>query len=345
MSERRVRWGILSTANIGRRALVPAIRTSGNGELVAVASREHERARAFATENGVSRHHGSYQALLDDPEVDAVYLPLPNSMHREWTIRAAEAGKHVLCEKPLALDADECLEMHDAAESRGVRLMEAFMYRFHPRTRLMADRIRAGAVGELRVIRSAFTFPLDRPHDIRFDRALGGGSLMDVGCYCVNLSRTLADAEPLAVRATARWTGGYMGGGPGTAVDDEMAGVLHFPGGVTALFDCALTMARTEFAEVAGTDGRLRMESAFAPGTQEVALREFSGRAGAVEHRIPGVDEYRLMVEHFGECVLEDRPPRYSAREAAANMRVISALYRSAINGGAVVELDSAGPM
>lgn len=340
MSERRVRWGVLSTANIGRWAVNPAIRASANGELVAVASRDGERARAFAAEHGIPRYHDSYRALVEDPAVDALYIPLPNSMHSEWAIRAAEAGKHVLCEKPLALDAGECLEMHDAAESRGVKLMEAFMYRFHPRARRMVEMVRQGAVGELRVIRSAFTFKLTRPDNIRLNRELGGGSLMDVGCYCVNVSRTLAGTEPVAVQATARWTEGFMDGGAGTAVDDEMTGILHFPRGVTAHFDCALTMERCEFAEAAGTEGVLRMESAFLPGTGDVVLREERGRGDPLTHGIPGADEYRLMVEHFADCVLYDRPVRYSALEAAANMRVITALYRSAAKGGAVVEVD-----
>lgn len=216
------------------------------------------------------------------------------------------------------------------------------MYRFHPRTRRMVELVRQGSIGELRVVRSAFTFRLTRPDNIRLSRELGGGSLMDVGCYCVNVSRTLTGTEPVAVQATARWTEGYMDGGSGTAVDDEMAAILHFPGGVTAHFDCALTMERCEFAEAAGTGGVLRMESAFLPGTGDVVLREDRGREEGVEHLISGADEYRLMVEHFADCVLHDRPPRYPAPEAAANMRVITALYRSSVKGGAVVEVEEA---
>lgn len=322
MNDRRIRWGVISTANIGRAAVNPAIQASSNGELVAVASRTGARATAFAAEHGISRAYNSYEALLGDEDIDAVYIPLPNSMHREWTIRAAEAGKHVLCEKPLALDAEECEQMAAAADDAGVKLMEAFMYRFHPRTERVVEMLRKGAIGEPRTVRSAFTFRLRSDDDIRLDPDLGGGALMDVGCYCVNVSRTLAGEEPESVQAVAHWTE--------RGVDDLLAGMLRFPGGLVAHFDCALTLERSEAYEVGGTDASLRVESAFLPGTGDVEILEGRGRDGVTHHEIDGVDEYRLMVEHFADCVLDDREPRYPASEAAANMRVIEALYSSA---------------
>ncbi len=331
MTERRVRWGVISTANIGRAAVNPAIQASRNGELVAVASRDAERARDFAAAHGIARHFGSYEALLDDPDLDAVYVPLPNSLHRPWTVRAAERGKHVLCEKPLALDAAECREMAAAAEANGVKLMEAFMYRLHPRTERVVEMAGSGAVGEVRAVRSAFTFRLTRPDNIRLNAALGGGALMDVGCYCVNVSRTVLGAEPESVQATAGWAE--------SGVDSELAGMMRFPGGAVAHFDCALTMERCEYYEVAGTDGYLRVPDAFLPGTGDVKIEEYGGRAARSEHAVAGDDEYRLMVEHFADCVLYDRPVRYPPAEAASNMRVIEALYRSARAGGSVVSL------
>lgn len=336
MSEdrKRVRWGVLSTANIGRAAVNPAIQASTNGELVAVASRDPARASAFAEEHGIPVAHGSYEALLDDERIDAVYVPLPNSLHREWTIRAARAGKHVLCEKPLALDAAECEEMAVVAEEHGVRLMEAFMYRFHPRTERVVAMVRSGEIGEPKAIRSAFTFRLRSRDNIRLVAELGGGALMDVGCYCVNVSRTLAGREPEVVQATAEW-------GP-TGVDEALAGMMRFPGGLVAHFDCALTMERCEAYEVAGTDGWLRLDASFLPGTADVEIVERRGREGERRHAVSGDDEYRLMVEHFADCVLHDRSPRYPAREAAANMRVIEALYRSARAGGAPAEVRRA---
>lgn len=329
MTDQSLRWGVLSTANIGRAAVNPAIQASSNGALVAVASRNEERARAFAEQGSIPRWHGSYENLVNDPEVDALYIPLPNSLHREWTVRAAEAGKHVLCEKPLALNADECREMQAAADANGVKLMEAFMYRFHPRTERVVEMIGSGAVGELRTVRSAFTFRLTKPGNIRMDPALGGGALMDVGCYCVNVSRTMVGAEPVEAQAWATWAS--------SGVDAELTGVLLFDNGVTAHFDCALTMERAEFYEVAGTDGLLRVPSAFLPGADDAPIHEQRGREGEHTHSVPGADEYRIMVERFAESALQDTPVPYPAGEAAANMLAIEALYRSAREGGTPV--------
>jgi D-xylose 1-dehydrogenase (NADP+, D-xylono-1,5-lactone-forming) len=334
MTHGKLRWGVLGTANIGRAAVNPAIQASTNGELVAVASRDPERAREFAEKASIPRWHGGYDALLEDGEVDALYIPLPNSLHREWSIRAAEAGKHVLCEKPLAVTAGQCREMAAAADANGVKLMEAFMYRFHPRTRAVVDMVRGGGLGEVRAIRSAFTFRLTRPDNIRLDAALGGGALMDVGCYCVNVTRTMAGAEPVEAQAWATW-------GP-TGVDVELTGALRFETGLTAHFDCALTMERSEFYEVAGTDAWVRVPSAFLPGTADAPIEERRGRAEAIAHVVPGVDEYRVMVEEFADSVLHDRAVAYPAEEAARNMLVIEALYGSAHAGGAPVRV--AGP-
>jgi predicted dehydrogenase len=312
-------------------AVNPAIKASRNGALLAVASRSAHAARSFAEAEGIPRWHESYESLLADDGIDAVYNPLPNSLHREWTIRAADAGKHILCEKPLALNAAECREMEAAAQANGVRLMEAFMYRFHPRTERVRQMVRDGVIGDLRSIRSTFTFRLTKPDNIRWDAALGGGALMDVGCYCVNVSRTMAGAEPVEVSARANWRS------PG--VDQEMVGTLVFPGGVMAHFDCALTMERCEGYEVAGTDGHLKVPASFLPGTDDVVIEEHRGRSDVTLHAVEGADEYQLMVEHFSDCILNDRPLRYPSEEAAQNMAAIEALYESARRGGEVVEL------
>ncbi len=331
MRDTTLRWGVLSTANIGRAAVNPAIQASRNGSLVAVASRTDAPARDFADKWGIPRHYGSYQELLDDPEIDAVYNPLPNSLHLEWTVRAAQAGKHVLCEKPLALNEAECREMATAAAANGVKLLEAFTYRFHPRTQKVLEMVRAGDIGDLRVIRSSFTFRLTQPENIRLNPDLGGGALMDVGCYCVNVSRTMAGAEPEQVQATANWTD--------RGVDEEMAGTLRFPGGVLAHFDCSLTMERNEVYEVAGTEGHLQVPSSFLPGKEDASILHHRGRSGTTTVVVPGADEYQLMVEHFADCVLGGHPLEYTADEAALNMRTIEALYRSARDGGVPVEL------
>lgn len=331
MKEGRVRWGVISTARIGRNAVNPAIQASKNGELLAVASRDAESARVFAGKNGIPRSYGSYEDLLADPEIDAVYIPLPNGLHLEWTRRAAEAGKHVLCEKPLALNEAECGEIAEVAESQGVQVMEAFMYRFHPRVSRVVERIRNGDIGDLRVIRSSFTFPLTRPKDIRWSPDLGGGALMDVGCYCVNISRTLAGAEPVEVQATANWTDG--------GVDEVMVALMRFPNDVLAHFDCSLTMERNQACEVAGTKGQLILPLAFSPGEKDAPIRHLWGRNGEETEIVPAVNQYREMVEHFSEAVLKKEELRYPVTEAAQNMRTIDALHRSARENGRPVVL------
>ena len=317
-----LRWGIVSTAKIGRNAVIPAIHASGNGELVGVASRDADRAREFAAETSIPNHYGSYEALLDADDVDAVYIPLPNSLHHEWTIKSAEAGKHVLCEKPLGLTAAECVEMDAAARENGVKLMEAFMYRFHPRTERVIELVRGGAIGPLRALRASFTFRLTESGNIRLDPELGGGALMDVGCYCVNIARTLAGAEPVEVQALAHWSD--------SGVDEQMAGTLRFEDGLLAQIDCALSLERRQCYTAAGPDGYLDVEAAYVPGTGETTIEEQRGRGAKTTHAIDGADQYQVMVEHFADCVAHDRDVRYPAMEAAANMRVIEALYASA---------------
>jgi predicted dehydrogenase len=322
----KIRWGILSTANIGRRAVTPAIRASENGVLMAVASRDANKATEYAGQFGIPRSYASYGELLADPEVDAIYNPLPNSLHREWTIRALEAGKHVLCEKPLSLDAAECVEMFEAAKQNDRILMEAFMYRFHPRMHRMLELLASRPLGDVKLIRSAFTFPVLDPSNIRLQPELGGGALMDVGCYCVNVSRTLLGREPVEAQAFE------VQGGAG--VDVELIGVLRFEGDVFAQFHCAMNTFRQEFVEVVGSEGRLRLDSAFLPGTADAVIQLDRQGEGKTEVVVPGAEQYRLMVEHFAECALKGTEPRYGLDDAAANMAAITALYESARDGG-----------
>lgn len=330
----KVRWGILSTANIGRAALVPAIQSSTNSEIVAVASRDTDRALGYATRFGIPNSYGTYDALLADTAVDAVYIPLPNALHAPWVLRALDAGKHVLCEKPLGVSAAECEEMADLADSRRLKLMEAFMYRFHPQIEAALTLLENGAVGEMQHMHAAFTFRLTRPDNIRFQPDLGGGSLMDVGCYCVNVFRTFANEEPVEAQAFARW---HING-----VDEQMAGTLRFASGITAQFDCALNLARRETFVAAGTEGTLELPRAFLPGTNNTVVTLRRGYSDENQRTIAGVDEYKLMVEHFADCVLTNTSPLFDAREAAGNMRAIEALYRSAAANGAPVPVPPA---
>jgi len=325
----RVRWGVLSTARIGRKAVAPAIARSSNGTLLAIASRDAGLAVATAAELGAPRAYGSYDDLLADPDVDAVYVPLPNSQHAAWTIRAAEAGKHVLCEKPLAMSSAECDAMRAAAGAHGVVLMEAFMYRFHPRFEQLLARVQAGELGALRYVQASFSFTVSDPADIRLRRDLGGGSLMDVGCYAVNVARTLMGAEPVEAQALARWTPG--------GVDEQLAGTLRFDGDRVAQVTGSLAAARSEDVLVVGELGTARLRHAFVPVPGPVGLELHRPPAPPEVIGFEPVDSYQRMVEHVAACVLEGRRPRYDAVEAAANLRTIEALYGSARAGGRVV--------
>lgn len=318
-------WGVLGVANIARRAVIPAIQRSRNGRLVAIASRAPSRAEAAARELGIPRAHGSYEALLGDPDVQAVYIPLPNSLHRAWTVRCAEAGKHVLCEKPLALSPGECEEMIAACRQHRVTLMEAFMYRFHPRTERVARLAREGALGEIRLLRAAFTFQVREPRaNIRLRPDLGGGALYDVGCYTVNVSRMIL-GEPVEVFACGR-IGEY-------GVDEQVGAMLRFDNGRFALVDCALTLPRREEYEVVGTEGHLRVPNAFLPGTADAEIHITRGSERST-HTVPGSEQYQRMVEHFGDAVASGSPPSFPPDDAVRNVQVIGALLRSLRSGG-----------
>ena len=332
----KLRFGVLSTANIGRNQVNPAIQASRNAELLAVASRDLDRARDFAARSSIPRYYDSYQGLLDDPDIEAVYIPLPNSMHREWTIRAAERGKHILCEKPLATSAADCREMQAAADANRVTLMEAFMYRVHPRTRKLLELARGGAAGEIRVIRSAFTFKLVRPDNIRFFPELGGGCLYDLGCYCVDASRLLAGSEPVEAQAFAQWND--------KGVDTELTGTLRFESGAIAHFDCSFMMERREFVEAAGVDGAIASPSGtFVNSTDEAEVIEYRGREPQIVHSVPGDNHYKLMVEHFADVVRGAVTLRYGIAESIGNLNAIEALYESARASGKPVPVARDG--
>src|SRR5438045_3746215 len=245
-----VKWGILSTADINRK-LIPGARESPKVELLAVASRDHGRADAFAREWQIERAYGSYEELLEDPEVEAVYIPLPNTLHREWSIRAVEAGKHVLCEKPFSRHVEDVEAAFDAAERNGRLLSEAFMYRHNPQTARLAELVRDGAIGELRLIRSAFSYVLYDYDNIRLRTDVEGGALMDVGCYNVSGSRLLG-GEPERVQGEA-WFGP-------SGTDWVFAGTMRFPNDVIALFDCGTAMPERDELEAIGSEGSIFMD-------------------------------------------------------------------------------------
>jgi predicted dehydrogenase len=318
-----LRWGILSTARIAER-IVNGAKTAEDVELVAVGSRDGARAQAFAEQHGIPRTHGSYEALLDDPDVDAVYIPLPNSMHVDWSIKALEAGKHVLCEKPLSRHPADVEAAFDAAERAGRVLMEAFMWRFHPQTEALARLVREGAIGELRYVRTAFGFDLPVGPNVRWLGNLEGGALMDVGCYCISGLRLLC-GEPERVSAELV-TGGED-------VDGRFAAVLRFPGDVLGTFDCGMDVARRAAIEVVGREARLyAVDPWIAPSTILV------DRPGHEPERleIERTDPYARELEEVSAAARDGHTPRLGREDALGQARTIDALYRAADEGRTV---------
>ena len=318
----KVRWGILSTANIGRR-VIPAIHASRNGAVAAVGSRSLASAQAFASEQNIPRAHGSYEALLEDAEIDAIYIPLPNSMHAEWSIKCAAAGIPTLCEKPFASDAPQAQSIVDAFGERGVLLAEAFMYRFHPQHAKVKEILAAGGIGDLQTVSAAFTFPINDAANIRLSKPLAGGALMDVGCYCVNLMRFMTGEEPTLVKAVARF-------GDETGVDEALAGAVLFPSGVVGHLECGLRAQRQHSYTLKGTRGIISVPTSFVPDKRaETIVQHWQGDDYS-EHGIAAIDHYQLMVEDFADALLLGRAPRFPASDAVANMRVVDALLDSA---------------
>ena len=318
-----MRLGILSTADINRK-VIPGAHASEKIELVAVASREQARADEYARTWEIPRAHGSYEALLEDADVEAVYIPLPNTMHREWSIRALEAGKNVLCEKPFSRRAADVEAAFDAAERAGLLLTEAFMYRHNPQTAKLLELVRGGAIGELRVVRTAFSYALYDADNIRLRTDVEGGSLMDVGCYCVSGARLLA-GEPESVFGQA-----YLGP---TGTDWVFSGALRFPGDVHALFDCGTCLAERDELEAIGTEGSLFLDDPWHCLEPVLELR----RNGEVERiELEPVDSYRLELENLADAAAGRAPLLLGRDDAVGQARAIEALFRSADEGAVV---------
>ena len=319
-----MRWGLLSTANINR-AILEGARGTDEATVVAVASRDRSRAEQYAREHGLERAHGSYEALLEDPEVDAVYVSLPNSLHVPWSIRALEAGKHVLCEKPLTRRAAEAEEAFAAAERAGRLLAEAFMWRHHPQTLRLRELLDEGVIGRLRLVRASFSFPLRDPEDIRLNGELDGGALMDVGCYCVSGSRLVAGAEPERVSAE------QVIGGKG--VDIALSATLRFPDDVLAQFDCGLAVEDRFGLEAIGEEGSLYVADPWHGRSPGIVLT----RGGEDETiAIADANPYSHELENFARAARGEEPPRLGVEDALAQARVIEALYASAESGSSV---------
>jgi len=327
-----LRWGILSTADIGRGKVIPGLLKADRCEVVAIGSRDGAAARRVADQFGIERAHGSYEALLADPGVDVVYIPLPNHMHAEWTIAAARAGKHVLCEKPLTLNVADAERVIDACEREGVRLMEGFMYRLHPSWIAVRDLVASGRIGKLRTIQSWFSYYNDDPANIRNQAEAGGGAMWDIGCYTVNLSRMLFDGEPETVEASIERD-------PASGVDVLASAVLGFGDGI-ASFTVSTRVETDQRVHIYGTDGRISIGIPFnIPPDRPTEVFVTAGGAPPVSPAtevltFPTTDPYTAEAERFAAAILDGLPTPIPPADATGNIRVIERIFAAADRAG-----------
>ena len=320
-----LRWGLISTARINR-ALIKPLRASERNTLVAVASRSEEKAQSYAAEWEIPRAFGSYQAMLDDPEIDVVYNSLPNHLHTEWTIKALKAGKHVLCEKPLAISLAEVDAMRSAVVEGGNVLAEAFMYRHHPQTLKVKELVDSGEIGTVRLIKGAFTFTLTNPGDVRLYPEMGGGSLWDVGCYPISYARFILGSEPIEA------FGWQLTGESG--IDEVFAGQLRFIDDVFVQFDCGFRSLSRSRLLVVGSKGTLSVSTPFKPEINEEIKIFGEDEVQTIE--IPGQELYIGEVEDMADAILLGKPPRISLEDSRSNVAAILALLRSAQEGSPI---------
>ena len=321
-------WGILGTGRIARK-FASAVAASASEQVAAVASRDATKAELFANEFSLTRAYGSYEALLADPEVACIYNALPNALHAEWSIAAVKAGKHVLCEKPIASSAAEAVSMFAAAREQGVWLMEAFRDRFHPQTQLVQQLLASGAIGELRLVQSGFSFSVADPQNVRLSAELAGGGLMDVGCYPVNFVRMVLGQAPVRVGALASWSP--------SGVDISMAATLEYPAGLLATITCGLVAARHQFARIVGSQGFIEVDEPFTlPTDRPTTVRLYRGISDAQVEQfdIPPANHFQLEAEGLSRLVAAGHGdhglPQMPLNETLDNMATIEALLVSA---------------
>ncbi|HWM86780.1 MAG TPA: Gfo/Idh/MocA family oxidoreductase [Kofleriaceae bacterium] len=327
--ERKIRWGIISTALIATAKVIPGMQRSRRGTVDAIASRDAERARRVAAELGIARSYGSYEALLADPDIDAVYNPLPNNLHVDWTIAAASAGKHVLCEKPLGMDAEDAARLRAAAGER--HIMEAFMVRFHPQWLRTRELVRAGRIGELRLIHVAFSYDNRDPDNIRNRPETGGGALLDIGCYGIVSGRFCFEAEPQRVMSLIERD-------PTFGTDRLSSVVADFGGGRRLVFTVSTQIAPHQRVLLAGTGGQIEIMVPFnAPQMEETRIRIDDGSqlggGSAVEEVFPPVDQYAEEADAFARAVLGETALPYGVEDGIRNMQILDAIVRSERSG------------
>ncbi len=315
-----MRFGILGAARIAARALVPGIQNSSNAELVAVAARDGARAQAFATEHSIPVALEGYQALLERDDIDAIYNPLPNDGHSPWSIKALEAGKHVLCEKPVGMNAIEAANMLEVSKRTGKTLMEAFMWRFHPQVARAKEIMDSGVLGDIKLIRTGFSFFLTDAGDIRWVKSMGGGGLLDLGCYNVNATRYFAGREPISVYGVGDYSG--------TDVDLHFAGILEFGEGLRGVMECSFGQPGRQHLEIVGTKGTLEIDKFVLP---ENNIGEI--RVNGVAEKTVAADKYQLMVEQFVRAARGEEALAYPMENSILQMKVLDALAQSARTG------------
>jgi predicted dehydrogenase len=326
-----VNWGIISTALIGTEKVIPAMQKSKHCRIQAIASRDLALAKKWAKELGIPKAYGSYEELLADREIEAVYNPLPNHLHVPWSIKAAEAGKHVLCEKPIALDAKEAEQLVAARNRTGKLITEAFMVRSHPQWLRARELVRQGKIGELRAVQGLFTYFLTDPENVRNKADIGGGGLYDIGCYPIVTSRFLFGAEPTRVV-------GLIERDPVLEIDRLASAILDFPSG-QASFMCSTQLVPYQRMQILGTKGRIEVEIPFnAPPDKPCRIfvddGSALGDASAKEEAFPVCDQYGIQGDLFSEAIRSGKPPEFPLENAVQNMRIIDAIFRSAKAGG-----------
>jgi len=324
---RKIKWGILSTAKIGVNKVIPALQKSNFGEVKAIASRTIGTATKAAEKLGIPKAYGSYEALLADPEIDAIYNPLPNHLHVPWSIRAIEAGKHVLCEKPVALSSTEAQTLWETAQRHPeIKVMEAFMYRFHPQWKTTKKMVKEGRIGELRTIQSFFSYYNTDPDNYRNKPQSGGGGLMDIGCYNISLSRFIFGNEPIRVTGVIEYD-------PVFKVDRLASGILEFKQGFSA-FTCGTQLEPYQNAKILGTKGQIEIVRPFNPPPDQPAVVWFTLNEKREKILIPAADQFTLEGDAFASAILNNTPVPTPLEDALANMKVIEAVFKSAEQDG-----------
>ncbi|MBS4208877.1 Gfo/Idh/MocA family oxidoreductase [Bacillus sp. FJAT-50079] len=331
MKKNAVNWGILSTATIARKQVIPAIHQAENANIIAIAS-ESGKASEVAKQFHIPKTYESYEDLLADPEIDIVYIPLPNGLHSKWVKEAAKHGKHVLCEKPAALTTEETKEMIQVCRENNVLFMEALMYQFHPQHKRVKDIIDSGEIGEVKLMRSSFTFQLEELNgNIRMSKELGGGSLYDIGCYCIHAIRTILDREPVRVYAVEE-------NHPIHHVDMSAVAIMELDNGMKAYFDCGMNMTERNSYEVVGTKGKIEVPRAFIPRVDGEGVIVITTDNGKRREETITDYYYKLGVEHLSNCLLTGIFPIQTPESSISNMKVLEACFQS-IRTGATVEL------